>query len=257
MNITQLNENIAWKIDIALNNGIDLLTQWYFEKNSRRRIELVYVLHLNVINIAIDKIHFIQNSKNCTIWEDVLIDPFFPQELFKLKLIISYQNNIDPDQRLTFSQAFQYANNLKTTGYKIITNLDIFFDRSLLLLKHRPLINPYVLLYLSRYEIDPSISTIGLQCSDEHYIGSHDALIFRTILPQQLIDELEFEIGTWHLEMKIIHELTKINLTVRNSCKSIRVWHLHSSQVRHRLMPEANFFPEEMYHIVRRRPEYL
>jgi len=212
---------------------------------------------MNVINDGITKIHFIQNSKDCTIFDDIQLDENFPYDLLKSKLIIYYDENIDKNQRLTINQVLEYANRVITTGYAVLVNLDVFFDRSLLILKHRPLLNRQTILFLSRYEIDPSITTLGLQCSDKYYVGSHDALIFQTPISNNVIQQLPFEIGTWHLEVKIIYEFLKANYIVRNACKSIRIWHLHSSQVRHRLMPSKKHVPDRLLNKVMRYPEFL
>ncbi len=233
------------------------MTQWYHETNLRRQRELISVLYMNVINDGITKIHFIQNSKDCTIFDDIQLDEHFPYDLLKSKLIIYYDENIDKNHRLTIHQALEYANRVITTGYAVLVNLDVFFDRSLLILKHRPLLNRQTILFLSRYEIDPSITTLGLQCSDKYYVGSHDALIFQTPVSNDVIQQLPFEIGTWHLEVKIIYEFLKANYTVRNPCKSIRIWHLHSSQVRHRLMPSKKHVPDRLLNKVMRYPEFL
>jgi hypothetical protein len=213
---------------------------------------------MNVINDAITNIHFIQNSKDCTIFQDIKMNQQFPIDLLKKKLIIYYNENIDFDnQRLTINQAFPYANNFITHGYTVLINLDIFFDRSLLILKHRPLLDKNTILYLSRYEVDPSITTLGLQCSEKHYVGSHDALIFRTPLKDNLIKKFPFEIGTWHIEVKIIYEFLQDNYIVRNPCKSIRIWHLHSSQIRHRLMPSKKYISDGYLGGIMRYPELL
>jgi hypothetical protein len=213
---------------------------------------------MNVINNAVTNIHFIQNSKNCTIFNDIEIDKNFPIDLLKIKLIIDYNENINfNNQRLTINQGLEYANNFITNGYAVLLNLDIFFDQSLLILKHRPLLNKNTILYLSRYEIDPSITTLGLQCSTKHYVGSHDALIFRTPLMNNLTKKFPFEIGTWHIEAKITYELLQANYTVRNTCKSIRIWHLHSSQIRHRLMPSKKYISDKHLNEILRYPEFL
>jgi len=212
---------------------------------------------MNVINDAITNIHLIECSKNCTIFDDIEMDKQFPIDLLKSKLIIFYKENTDSEnQRLTIDQALEYANNHITNGYAVLLNLDIFFDQSLLILKHRSLLDKNIILYLSRYEIDPSITTNGLHCSDK-YVGSHDALIFQTPLTNNLLKEFPFEIGTWHIEAKIVYEFLKDNYTVRNVCKTIRIWHLHSSQIRHRLMPSERYISDELFEQVLRYPEFL
>ena len=259
LNITQ------WLLPSSLNddshssfkNPIHLIIQWYSEVNRRRRLELIFVLHVNVLNPAITKIHLIQNSKNCTIFNDIQDDPTFPLDLFRSKLVLNYEESIDPNQRLTISQVFRYSNRVIPDGYIILGNLDVIFDHSLLLLKSRALFPRQTVFYLSRYEIDPSISSLGLLCSNEHYVGSHDALIFQSPISNSIIEELPFEIGTWNIEVKIIAVLIQKNYQVKNPCKSIRIWHYHSSQVRHRSMPGRKYIPNRLLPHVMRPPEFL
>jgi hypothetical protein len=209
---------------------------------------------MNVINNAVTNIHFIQSSKNCTIFDDIQIDQAFPIDLLKKKLIIY---NYEGSERLTISQAFTYANQFIQEGYAIFLNLDVFFDRSLSILQHRPLLDRKTILYLSRYEVDPSITTLGLQCSDKFYVGSHDVLIFQPPLSTELSEKFPYEIGTWHIEVKMIYEFQKANFLIRNTCKSIRAWHLHSSQIRHQLMPSKKYIEDKNLYEVLKYPEYL
>lgn len=256
-NITQLEDNLLRDPLGSSNNEIHLITQWYYESDHRRRLELVRVLRMNVINNAITKIHVIENSKISTVLEDVLVDADFPSALLQSKLIIAYQEDVNPDRRLTLAQALDYANRAIPTGYAMIANLDIIFDQSFQLLKKRPILDPRTVLYLSRYEIDPSISSLGLQCSDDGYVGSHDGLIFRSPISGSVIEQLPFEIGTWNIEVKVVYELVKAKYVVRNPCKSLRIWHLHSSQVRRRKMPAKRYVPYNLVDFVMRRPEVL
>lgn len=242
----------------AVNNSIFLLTQWYHEIDSRRRYELVAVLHMNVINPAITQIHFIQNTNHCTIYDDIQIDRQFPVDLLRKKLVIFYdRNSLVQSERLVIHQAFQYANRYLSRGYIVLLNLDIFFDQSLLILRSRSLLNSKTILYLSRYEIDPSITTLGSQCSDESYVGSHDSFIFQTPIDEHLARKFPFEIGTWHVEVKLIYEFLEADYIVRNPCKTIRIWHFHSSQIRHRLMPSEKYIPDRFLSKILRYPEYL
>ena len=196
LHITNFSE-ISQQFELnSSNNSIHLITQWYHETNLRRRDELILALHMNLINNAVTKIHFIQNSNHCTIFNDIKADEYFPYDLLKSKLIIYYDEYQNEEQRLTITQALKYANRFITTGYTVLFNLDTFFDQSLLILKHQPLLDERTILYLSRYEVDPLITTLGLQCSDEHYLGSHDALILQTPLSNNVTKKFPFKIGT-------------------------------------------------------------
>ncbi|CAF2069173.1 unnamed protein product [Rotaria magnacalcarata] len=262
--ITRLPKVLSWiELDnqsnkyISSTNPIHLITQWYHEQNHRRRRELLTVLQMNLLNDAVTSIHFIQYSKNCTVYDDIMLDPNFRVDLLKLKLVISYQTEVNETERLTISKALKYANRVISRGYAVALNLDIFFDRSLNFLQRTPLVDKSTIFYLSRYEVDPTISTSNAHCTDKGYVGSHDTLIFQPPLSKTVIEQFPFELGTWYVEVKIIEDLTLANYTVRNVCKSVRSWHLHSSQVRHRLMPSKRYIPDRLLYLHLRQPEFL
>lgn len=264
ISITQLPEILPWtKLEIKKNenssfsNSIHLITQWYHEKYFRRRRELLAVLRMNLINNAVTSIHFIQYSTNCTIFDDIKLDPSFPVNLLKSKLVISYQTEINSTERLTISKALSYANRVINNGYAVVLNLDIFFDPSLELLRQMPLFHKSTIFYLSRYEVDSTISTSNAHCTDKGYMGSHDALIFQPPLSNIDVNQFPYELGTWHIEVKIIADLTIANYTVRNVCKTVRSWHLHSTQIRHRTMPSKKYIPDGLLYLYLRSPEPL
>ena len=233
---------------------IHLITQWYHEVNLRRRRELILVLHMNLINKAVTKVHFLQPvGVECTIERDAQDDPDFPFDLLRSKLVVKVLKN-STFERLTIQQAIEYANENIYTGYAVLLNLDIFFDQSLVLLRNSPITDCKVAFYLSRYEIDPTITTLRPHCSNK-YVGSHDALIFHPPISSNISHQLPFEMGTWNIEVKIIHEFIQRGYTVRNVCKSLRIWHLHSSQMRHRLMPSKKYIPGNLLYLVMRYPE--
>ncbi|CAK9188722.1 unnamed protein product [Sphagnum troendelagicum] len=235
---------------------VHLITQWYQEVNLRRRRELIIVLHMNVVNEAVTKIHLLQpDGVPCTVEQDVQADPNFPFALLKSKLVVSSLKNFS-SERLTIEKAILYANENVQSGYAVLMNLDVFFDQSLILLRNAPMVDCKTAFYLSRYEVDPTITTLGLQCSNK-YVGSHDALIFHPPVSSNISVHLPFQMGTWNIEVKIIHEFIQQGYTVRNVCKSLRIWHLHSSQVRHRLMPSDKFIPGNLLYLTMRYPETL
>ena len=95
---------------------------------------------------------------------------------------------------------------------------------------------------------------VFLACNALMNFESHDALLIIPPIPISVIEQLPFEFGTWYAEMKIIFALLKDNYTVRNVWKSVRICHLHSTQVRHRLMPSEKYMPEKMLPIVLKNP---
>ena len=91
--------------------------------------------------------------------------------------------------------------------------------------------------------------------SNINRVAREDMIIYQT--ERYDLQKFSYEIGTWHIEVKIIYEFIQGNYTVRNPCKSIRVWHLHSSQIRHRLMPSKKYILDKHLDEIMRIPEYL
>ncbi|CAF3343920.1 unnamed protein product [Rotaria socialis] len=258
--VSDLKNRTNWNnIEIEKENdgqSVHLISQWYQESNIRRRHELIAVLHMNVINNAVSKIHLLQPSgKPCTVARDVQVDPHFPVAMLKSKLVIRFLDNFSTE-RLTIQQAIEYANSNIENAYVALINLDTFFDQSLSILASAPMTSHKTVFYISRYEIDPKSTKLGTQCSRK-YMGSHDALIFQPPVSSRIEHALPFEMGTWHIETKVIYEFGQRGYRVRNVCKTLRIWHLHSSQVRHRLMPDKRYVSRHQYHMVIRPPETL
>jgi hypothetical protein len=135
--------------------------------------------------------------------------------------------------------------------------------------------------YLSRFEeaivrvsqeaISEDIVIHGTQCGPS-YQDSHDTFIFSPIQCQPngmcelfaamplLSDIAHWELGSWGIENRIIYELARkgihllaaiyqgvhlltcLGILTLNPCLSIRSWHHHASQVKHRKMPRVNMY---------------
>lgn len=87
------------------------------------------------------------------------------------------------------SDAFSYASANLRHQIAILYNIDIYFDKSIGLVKPpKSDLKPYTSYFLSRYEEpqNEEKSSIGTQCG-KAFIGSHDAIVFIPPLPQKLI----------------------------------------------------------------------
>jgi hypothetical protein len=45
--------------------------------------------------------------------------------------------------------------------------------------------------------------SIGTQCDEAKFIGSHDAFVFIPPLPARVINETRIEMGTWGIENRL------------------------------------------------------
>ncbi|KAI9347337.1 hypothetical protein BDR26DRAFT_916227 [Obelidium mucronatum] len=227
---------------------IHLIGQWYTPKSRARLAELVRVLAINTNNTYIDKIHLIQpiadfqtlipkrNQIHAYFYNLLDVDPYFPIELFLAKLVLSTTNH---KGRLLASDAFRYASKTLKHDPKlhhiqkvaILSNQDIYFDSSLSLLQTSPFSNLGTLTayFLSRYEENAEAeeeSLIGTQCGPR-FIGSHDAFVFMPPLPEPLIRNCEFELGSWGIEARLLWEFEQFGILGRNPCEDIKIWHVH------------------------------
>jgi hypothetical protein len=123
----------------------------------------------------------------------------------------------------------------------IVSNLDISFDNSLSKLSSSAIdLNMYVAYFLSRYEKPENEHiSIGTQCGKK-FIGSHDSMIIIPPLPRRLIERCDFQLGSWGIESRVMWEMERFGIKVRNPCHDIKSWHHHASQVRNMKMPEVN-----------------
>ncbi|KAJ3290904.1 hypothetical protein HDU79_002859 [Rhizoclosmatium sp. JEL0117] len=231
---------------------LHLIGQWYTPASQARASELVRVLATNTNNSYITKIHMIQPKSDFKTStprrSDVLgffeslrtLDPYFPWTLFLQKLVVSTTNH---EGRLLASDAFRYASfqlkqdiaKLHLTKIAILANQDVYFDESLSLLWSSPYsdLGRFTAYFLSRYE-EPDAedeSLIGTQCGPK-FIGSHDAFMFQPPLPEPLIRNTAFELGSWGIEARLLWEFEQFGIEGRNPCEDIKIWHVHRGGVK-------------------------
>lgn len=197
---------------------------WYRDENPARFTELSETLCSNINNRFIDVVHiFTFDEKDMT---------RFPCEMKKIRLVKQRQ------ERFHFSEGLEYANQNLKKQIVLFANSDIEFDDSLenLLFLHD--LNSSTFYSLSRYEKDESAS-IGTQCG-EKYLGSHDTFVIIPPVPTVLIRKCNFALGSWGIENRIIYEMKREGITVRNPCLLIHTWHNHKSGVKNEWMPMVN-----------------
>lgn len=141
--------------------------------------------------------------------------------------------------RLTAGAAYEFASKYLPGKTVILANLDIYYDSTLKLLRQDRWLSVNNMYFLSRYELDESVS-IGTQCGPQ-YIGSHDSFVFVPPVPWILIERsMTLALGMPGMENRMIHDFRKAGIRILNPCKSIRSWHSHRSGVKHLILPLAN-----------------
>ncbi|KAJ3203757.1 hypothetical protein HDU83_008125 [Entophlyctis luteolus] len=226
---------------------IHLMGQWYWPRSQARAAELVRALAINTNNSAISKLHMIQPCAASATFDSKAFfaplleyDSYFPMKEFERKLIVAKTGHTG---RLRASDAFRYASynikqntrNPKLLKVAILANQDIFFDESLRLIETSPYsdLSHYTAYFLSRYE-EPDAeesSLIGTQCGPK-FIGSHDAFVVVPPLPNPLVDKLDFELGSYGIEARILWEFEQFGIYGRNPCEDIKIWHVHRNGIK-------------------------
>lgn len=133
--------------------------------------------------------------------------------------ILNTINCINTTSRPLFSDLFDYTRD----GYiNVITNSDILFDNTIDKIRH---INDKTIFSLTRREIDGKLyrQNIG---------NSQDVWVVKNSVPNYIIDQLKFPIGIPGCDSKINWIFQSNGYYVANPSKSIRLYHLHSSEVR-------------------------
>lgn len=209
-------------------NQIILITQWYNTQDKQRQKENTICLINNILNPLIDNII-------------LLNEDFYDLNSILKNLSPKIKSKIRQKvigTRLTFYDAFQYVNDNFPNNIIILSNLDIFFNNTLQILKNINFDNLF--LSLLRYDLqsdfifdqDNNITKfkhngpLGIPCID-----SNDCWIFKTPI---IIDDLTKEIylGSNGCDSIINYIMYNNNYNVINPVDSIQAIHYHLNQER-------------------------
>jgi len=207
---------------------IILITSYFNSPHDQRQREIDECLVRNVKNPWIDKIY-------------LLNDRYYP-----LDFILDHKNKIEQvvmvegykKNRLLYSSAIHFANtHLSGKDICILSNLDIYFDDSLNMLRAYNLDRKF--LALSRYENNILV--------DEK--DSQDTWIFQCPFLTEMMDhrDLEFGFGVPGCDNRIARIALDHGYNVVNPSRTIRTHHLHESK--HRTYSGADRIHGE-YHFI-------
>jgi hypothetical protein len=185
---------------------IHLITSLYQEKNDKRWDELMFCLNQNILNLLIDKIHVFKEGN-----------------LDVQKIPVNKKINIvEINKRPFISDFINYANQLGTNDFKIISNSDIFFENSIGKVYTQWRDNN--IYSLTRWDY----LNQGEYSFYENY-KSQDVWIFKNKIPEN--------IGVYYLgipgcDNRFAKELNACNFKISNPSLSIKTIHVHQSEVR-------------------------
>lgn len=201
-----------------MSHSINLIMQFYIDKDNDRQKEIRQTLYLNSNNNSINKIYLF----NERIYTD--------EELgVKSEKIIQ----IDISCRLKFSNIFDLIEQYNINGYIAISNSDIFFDKSIENVWSYDVINHNVLA-LCRYEFDGISSLKNCNIFANGRPDSQDAWIFHSEhnIQKKYRHIFDFEMGKPGCDNKLIYLFQILGYQCYNDPSIIKIYHIHNSPVR-------------------------
>lgn len=184
-----------------------LVTSYYHTLDSARQKELDECLRRNVQNPWIERIYLL-NDKQYSIQH---IDPYGKA----IQIEVSDENK----NRLRFNYAVQWINEHLEGKRVILSNSDIYFDQTLMLLRNETF--DHKVFALTRYDQNKLI----MNCD------SQDSWIFKSplVLP---INDCDFAFGTLGCDNRLAYVIHTAGYQITNPCLSIQSHHLHGSNER-------------------------
>ena len=205
-----------------------LITQYYKvnttdkEYERKRQEEINYCLQKNIENQYIDEIH-------------LLIQEDYELDFIVNKNNINIVKSIISKERLNFLDVFIYANEKLKNEICILSNSDIYLDKSIELIKNVDFTNLFIA--LNRYENNnDSIPALlnGLEINESEYkycreflqpfqesIWSQDVWIWKSPFNYGVSNEFDFNLGTVGCDNYIAYLMDKLKYKVLNCSKII------------------------------------
>ena len=199
-------------------NDINLIMQFYIDKNSERQKEIKRCLFLNVYNKLINKIYLFNERE------------YSHEELgIQSEKIIQ----IVTKKRLIFEDIFNYIDQYSIKGYIVIANSDIFFDVTLDNVKTCDFTEKNVLA-LCRHEYKGKQTLKDCLLFDEGRPDSQDAWIFHSDIniPREKRQIFNFPMGKSGCDNKIIYLFQILGYQCYNEPIFVKIYHYHNVQVR-------------------------
>lgn len=183
---------------------IRLFTPWYEAGHPVRQAELQECLNHNLANPHFGQICLWQYSGKAP-----GANP---------KLCVRTEN-----RQPTFDDFFAWAGSRCAPGeVAIIANTDVWFDETLPLTEN---IRPKQCFALLRWESNGRLFSVGGNARRD----SQDAWVFRTPIPPVGAD---FGLGRLRCDNALAYRLWQLGFELRNPAKSIRIHHVHTSDIR-------------------------
>ena len=163
-------------------------------------------------------------------------------------------------RRMRYKDAFEYASNNLLHKNAMIMNADCYVGNGFEYLDES-ILNNKTMYALTRHETPENarLCHAGDFCgSQARYVGSHDAWLFRLLVPvsPQLLSKIDYRQNILGIEQALMIRLRKYEqFTIKNPCKILHIFHHHCSGDRN--VDEQNFFPGRKKHKKRKEHSEL
>ncbi len=214
-----------------------LVTVLYNETNPERIQEYITCLERNKEHDRIEYIHVIYDTSKDTDTNTIL--DYLKRDYLKhdttkqADITISYVQG-----RVTYDYCFSLINNLYPNRRIILSNADIYFNKTLELLDSYDLSDTFFA--LTRWNALSSEKEAPLEIFKQYKkdgtfwpeasITSQDVWIFNS--PIRQFEDDTILMGTMQCDSRIAYQARKSGLQVLNPCLSIQCCHLHLSEIR-------------------------
>lgn len=207
------------------NDPINIIYQFYVDKNRTRHKELQHSLIFNVKNENVKNIYLINERV------------YSPQELGVNSPKIK---QINVGKRLTFKETFDTIETHNIKGYNVIINADIYVDNTIANIRKTDISKTKSCIALLRYDVNMRKKTAMLfqYPATMRLKGlrgdSQDTWIFHSNYNVQSSQRniFDFPFGKAGCDNKLIYLLKIIGYNLYNTPQSIKTFHLHNSSVR-------------------------
>ncbi len=196
-----------------------LITTLYNETNHERTKEYITCLKKNLRHPLIDKIHVLYDTT-----KDNQGTLYLHNFLLKHHIEITYIQG-----RATYQQCFDIANEYYHSKHIIVSNGDIYFNKTLHKLKKYDLTGKFLAITRWNQNKDGSLSKTYTILNEPLY-GSQDTWIFKS--PICKFANANIKLGLVGCDGAISKEAKRTALKVINPCLSIQCCHLHLSNIR-------------------------
>lgn len=197
---------------------INLFQQFYINKIDERQNEIRKTLLYNCNNNSINNIYLLN--------ERIYSDEELGVKSNKIKQIII-------DKRMTYQDIFTFVENNNIDGYIIISNSDIFFDKSISNIQKCEVIKDKKVYCLNRFNFNSkNLSALELDLSGRP--DCQDVWIYHSKFNNILFnkDIFDIELGTPGCDNKIIYLFKLLGFNCYNEPEIIKSYHFHKIMTR-------------------------